>query len=106
MSSTPAQLFKKTHKLMIGSISAGRSCNSVMTYTVTFTSVTMAMKARRALERLGIRCKLIKTDASVTARGCAYAIVFDAVNYYDVVGELKKKDIPYSGIRTEGGGGV
>ena len=77
-----------------------------MMYTVTFTSVTMAMKARRALERLGIRCKLIKTDTSITEKGCAYGIVFDAAYYYDVVGELKKKDIPYSGIRTEGGNKV
>ena len=43
-----------------------------------FRSMTHAERARRALERAGVRCSIVGLDRSLTSRGCAYGIEYRA----------------------------
>ena len=64
------------------------------TMTVTFPTVTYAMKAKNLLARVGIHSKLIKIGGN-SSGGCVYALRVEVSDYYDLVFELKNSGIPY-----------
>ncbi len=70
------------------------------TITVGVGSVTYAIKARRLIERSGIKTKLIKTASSPNDRGCQYGIVFSENQFYDVIALLRNNGIEYSVFRN------
>lgn len=59
-------------------------------------SVTYAIKAKKALQRIGIRSELVKVDASRTVRGCTHGISLSYDDYYDAIMELRKSGIEYA----------
>ena len=63
---------------------------------VTVGTVTYAMKARKLLNRNGIRSKLVKLDSSKTANGCTYGIEFPANDLYSAVCVLREAGISYN----------
>ena len=71
-----------------------------MNTTITVDSVTYAVKAKKILERRGIRCKLIKVNASSANKGCSYGISIASSHFYDAVLVLKNNGIVYS-VHTE-----
>ena len=71
-----------------------------MNTTITVGSVTYAIKVKKILERAGIRCKLIKVNASNINKGCNYGINVAASHFYDVIVILKNNGIVYS-VYTE-----
>ena len=52
-------------------------------------SVTYAMKAKKALERIGIRASLIKVTPRKEGDGCTYGIEYDAAHEMAVAGVLR-----------------
>ncbi len=63
--------------------------------TVTVSSVTYAIKAKKLLQRAKIQSKLVKLDADKNEHGCSYGVEFPSDAFYDAVMELKKHEIPY-----------
>ena len=64
-----------------------------MTVTLAIPTVTYAIKARRALTRIGITSKLIKTV--LDDGGCQYTIEISESDFYSALYELKSIGIPY-----------
>lgn len=64
--------------------------------TLTFWSITYAIKVRKLLLGIGIKSKLIKIDPSLTNEGCAYGVEIAEAYLLDAVSELKKRGIKYS----------
>lgn len=65
-----------------------------MTTTVLIPTVTYAVKAGKALTRINIQSKLVKTVSGDTD-GCQYALEISECDIYDAVYEFKKLGIPY-----------
>ena len=59
-------------------------------------SVTYAMKAKRILQRIRIRTKLVKIDANKSKSGCTHGLEFDEEDFYSVIMELRNQGIHYS----------
>ncbi len=66
------------------------------TTVVTVGSVTYAIKAKKLLTREGLTAKLVKTDASKTAHGCAYGIEFPTKDFYTAVSVLRSAGVYYT----------
>ena len=66
------------------------------TIIITLSSVTYALKAKKLLERAGIKGTLIKNDSSKNEKGCTYGVRIDARHLYDAIAILKNKEIQYS----------
>ena len=56
-------------------------------------SMTIALKAKKALEESYIDCEIIKLEPNMTKKGCAYGIKFNCVNINSLENVLKKKRV-------------
>ena len=65
---------------------------------VSVRSMTYAIKAKKALEAYDIECEIIKLEASMTKKGCAYGVKFQCINLYNAMDALNKKSVKYSEI--------
>ena len=61
-------------------------------------SMTVAIKAKNALEEAYIDCEIIKLDSNMTKKGCAYGIKFNCININSLENVLKKKRVNYTEI--------
>ena len=61
-------------------------------------SITVALKAKKALEESYIDCEIIKLESSMTKKGCAYGIKFNCININSLENVLKKKKVNYTEI--------
>lgn len=68
-----------------------------MTVTLVIPTVTYALKAKKALQRVGIVSKLTKT-VSDGENGCQYALDLDDADFYSAIYELKSLNIPYKPV--------
>lgn len=68
---------------------------------VTVKTITMGLKARKALAAHGIKSRLVKIDASKSQNGCQYGIEFKNVYFYDVVSILRANEIEYGVYKTK-----
>ncbi len=64
--------------------------------TLTFWSITYAIKVRKLLLGIGIKSKLIKIDSRLTNEGCVYGVEIEERYLLDAVAELKRREIKYS----------
>lgn len=58
-------------------------------------SVTYALKAKKALERLGIRVRVVKGTPTVNAKGCLYGIEYDIRHEMTVISEMRRLGIAF-----------
>lgn len=58
-------------------------------------SVTYAIKAKKNLERMGIKASLVKADTTKTSGSCTHGIKIHSSYLYDAVAVLKKMGIDY-----------
>ena len=65
---------------------------------VSMKSMTMAIKAQKALNNALINCEIIKLEPHMTQKGCAYGIKFDCINTYAVMNVLNDKKIKFTEI--------
>lgn len=59
-------------------------------------TITYAMKAKQALSMAGVFVQIIKLDAKLTKRGCAYGAEVDGADAAYAAQVLKDARIPYS----------
>ena len=64
--------------------------------TITFSSVTYATKAKRALASISINAKLIKIDTRITNGNCKYGLMINNKEYLSAIRCLVDNKIPYS----------
>ncbi len=63
---------------------------------ITLGSITYAMKARRLLSRIGIKCEVIKFDKVSGEFDCTYGIKIPTKDFYNAVIILRNNSIKYS----------
>ena len=63
---------------------------------LTVGTVTHAIKAKKLLSAIGVSAELIKVDASLSEMGCNFGIKIPYNQFYDAVGELRKRNVYYS----------
>lgn len=68
-----------------------------MTVTLFIPTATYAIKAKKAIDRVGVESKLIKT-VSESNSGCGYALEIEEKDLYSTVYELKALGIPYKTV--------
>ncbi len=64
-------------------------------------SMTYALKAQKALSNYYISSEIIKLEAHMTKKGCAYGIKFDCMNLYAAENALKEFGVKYTQIITQ-----
>lgn len=67
-------------------------------------SLTLCIRAQRALLENGIDASVVKLDPSLTRRGCAYGIEFDCNSAHTVRAVLSKGGIRVTQYIDFGGG--
>ena len=65
------------------------------TSIITVKTITIGMKARKALSSRGIKSRLIKIDANQSQNGCQYGVEFTATDFYDAIRALRENEIEY-----------
>ena len=66
------------------------------TTTITVSSQTNAIKAKRILERNGIRSDLVKIDASKSDAGCTHGLRILNSDYFSAISILRNAELVYS----------
>ena len=72
--------------------------------TAAIGSLTVAMKARSALEGARLEGKIVKLDPSMTRRGCAYGIEYPCEYHKAVRSAFNAANISVSSYIKGGGG--
>lgn len=68
------------------------------TRTLTMTSQTIAMKAKRLLEKNGIYARIVRPSPSLTPKGCAFGLQIDERLLSGAIKYLEKNELPYGEI--------
>ena len=68
------------------------------TRILTMTSQTVAMKAKRLLEKNGIYARIVRPSPKLTPKGCSFGLQTDARLLESAIKYLKQNDIPYGGV--------
>ncbi len=68
------------------------------TRILTMTSQTVAVKAKRLLEKNGIYVRIVRPDPKLTPKGCSFGLQTDARVLASTVKYLEQNDIPYGEI--------
>ena len=63
---------------------------------VALKSITYAIKAKKALEDYYIEAEIIKLEANMTKKGCAYGVKFNSVNCDSAMLAFKHYNIKYT----------
>ena len=66
--------------------------------TLTMTSQTVAMKAKRLLEKNGIYVRIVRPTPNLTHKGCSFGLQIDERLLATAVKYLEQNDIPYSEV--------
>lgn len=61
-------------------------------------SMTIAIKAQKALNKEGIASEIVRLEPNMTKKGCAYGIKFSCLSLYSVQNALDSNRIRYSEI--------
>ncbi len=77
----------------------------MVTYFITFRSVTFAQRGESALRREGISCRIQRTPRWMEEQGCGYSLSIRALELSRSVAVLKEQQIPYRKVylRKDGG---
>jgi hypothetical protein len=71
------------------------------TSTLALKTVTIGLKAKKALLKNGIKSEIVKIDSHNSQNGCQYGIRFNERNYFDVVAILREQGIEYGAYREK-----
>lgn len=61
-------------------------------------SMTLAIKAKKALNQANIFAEIVKLDPNMTKKGCAYGINFNCLDLIKVQDVLNRNQVKYSEI--------
>jgi hypothetical protein len=65
------------------------------TRILTMTSQTVAMKAKRLLEKNGIYTRIVRPSPKLTPKGCSYGLQMDVAILSIALKYLEQNNIPY-----------
>jgi hypothetical protein len=65
------------------------------TRILTMTSQTVAMKAKRLLEKNGIYTRIVRPSPKLTPKGCSYGLQMDGAILSVALKYLEQNNIPY-----------
>ena len=68
---------------------------------LTVKTITIGLKAKKALSACGIKSKLVKIDYTNSENGCQYGLEFDEQNFYEVISTLRKHGIDYGVYKSK-----
>ena len=68
------------------------------TRILTMTSQTVAMKAKRLLEKNGIYVRIVRPSPNLTPGGCSFGLQTDARVLGSAIKYLEQNDIPFGKI--------
>ena len=68
---------------------------------LTVPTVTLALKAKKALSKRGISANVIKLDSYAQKSGCSYGIEFPTYDLYSAISLLKELGISYQHLSKE-----
>ena len=68
------------------------------TRILTMTSQTVAVKAKRLLEKNGIYVRIVRPSPKLTPRGCSFGLQTDERVLSSAIKYLEQHDIPYGEI--------
>lgn len=74
--------------------------------TAAIGSLTLAMKAKSALDNIRVNGKIVKLDPSMTRRGCAYGIEYSCDDHKAVRSAFNMANISVSSYIKGGGGEI
>ncbi len=65
---------------------------------LTMTSQTVAMKAKRLLEKNGIYARIVRPSPNLTPKGCSFGLQIDERLLATAAKYLEQNDIPYGEV--------
>ena len=68
------------------------------TRILTIASQTVAMKAKRLLEKNGIYVRMVRPSPNLTPKGCSFGLQIDERLLASAVKYLEQNDIPYGAV--------
>ena len=68
---------------------------------VTVKTVTIGLKAKKALSAQRIKSRLVKIDASKSQNGCQYGVEFEAESFYEAARILRENGIEYGVYKSK-----
>ena len=68
------------------------------TRILTIASQTVAMKAKRLLEKNGIYTRIVRPSPKLTPKGCSFGLQIDNAILSVAVKYLEQNDIPYGAV--------
>ena len=68
------------------------------TRILTMTSQTIAVKAKRLLEKNGIYVRIVRPSPTLTPKGCSFGLQIDERLLASAIKYLEQNDIPYGEI--------
>ena len=68
------------------------------TRILTMTSQTVAMKAKRLLEKNGIYVRIVRPSPNLTPKGCTFGLQTDERLLTSVIKYLEQNEIPYGEV--------
>lgn len=68
---------------------------------ITVQTVTIGLKAKKALANSGIKSKVIKIDGDGSEKGCKYGLEFREGDFYDAISILRSKGIEYGVYKSK-----
>ena len=84
----------------------GKEVANMKQCTAAIGSLTYAIKAKRALEQAGLVGNIVKLNASMTRRGCAYGLEFHCEDQRAVRAVMNAQSIPVTDYINGGGGTI
>lgn len=94
--SPPAILFYFSETELKGDIPQLRYNHTMKKYTIAFSSITVAMKARSVFRSYDVRTEIIRTPRNLSS-GCGYSLVLDG-DIEAAINILENKGIKYKAI--------
>ena len=64
-------------------------------------TVTLAMKARKALSKQGIKSEIIKIDSAIYQNGCSYGIELNSHDFFSAVSTMRDLGITFKHITKD-----
>ena len=78
----------------------------MLTFYITFRSVTYAQRAESVLRRKGIGCALRRTPKWMEERGCGYCLRVKQQSLGEALGLLRSQAIPYKKVYAQNENGA
>ena len=74
---------------------------ALKTDIITVSTMTHAMKAKKALIKRGINARVIKLNTTLYQTGCSYGIEFPSAEFYNAISIIKELGLQYHHLKKD-----